>query len=389
MNNDVDRHVFAKLQRLRIDPSPLCDDSVFVRRAYLDAIGRMPTAEEAKQFVRDDRPDKRKRLIDQLLARGEFADFWALKWADVLRTEEKVLDTKGVEVFHAWIRDSIAAARPLDQFVRDLVTGTGSTFEHPPANYYRANRDPSTRGETTARLFLGTRLQCAKCHNHPFDRWTQDDYYQWSSLFSQIDYELDETKRKDKLDKNEFAGDQIVLVAKKDEVQNPSTGRVVTPKFLGGEELTGDATKQRLDSLASWLTSPENELFAKSQTNFIWYHVMGRGLVDPIDDFRLTNPASNPPLLEALSTEFVASGFDVRFLVRKIMNSRTYQLSAEPNDTNVNDETSYSRTFVRRLAAEVILDMQSDVLDSPAGFVGYHAGIRAVQIPGVQKQAAS
>ncbi len=386
ISNDVDKHVFAKLKRLRIDPSPLCDDAVFVRRAYLDAIGRKPTAEEAKQFVRNDRPDKRKRLIDQLLARPEFADFWALKWADVLRTEEKVLDTKGVEVFHAWIRDSIAAARPLDQFVRDLVTGSGSTFEQPPANYYRANRDPSTRGETTARLFLGTRLQCAKCHNHPFDQWTQDDYYQWSSLFSQIDYELDESKRKDKLDKNEFAGDQVVLVTRKDEVKHPSTGQVVTPKFLGGEELAGDAMKQRLDSLANWLTSPDNELFAKSQTNFIWYHVMGRGLVDPIDDFRLTNPASNPPLLEALSREFVANGFDVRFLVRKIMNSRTYQLSAEPNESNATDETSYSRTFVRRLPAEVILDMQSDVLDSPAGFVGYRTGIRAVQIPGVQKK---
>ena len=159
------------------------------------------------------------------MPRPEFADFWALKWADVLRTEEKVLDTKGVEVFHGWIRESIASARPLDQFVRDLVTGIGSTFQQPPANYYRANRDPSTRGETTARLFLGTRLQCAKCHNHPFDRWTQDDYYQWSSLFSQIDYELGENKRKDKLDKNEFAGEQVVLVAKRDEVRNPTTGQ--------------------------------------------------------------------------------------------------------------------------------------------------------------------
>ncbi len=186
--------------------------------------------------------------------------------------------------------------------------------------------------------------------------------------------------------KNEFAGDQVVLVAKKDEVKNPTTGQVVTPKFLGAEELTGDATTQRLTSLANWLTSPENELFAKSQTNFIWYHVMGRGLVDPIDDFRLTNPASNPPLLDALSSDFIASGFDVRLLVRKIMNSRTYQLSAVPNDTNANDETSYSRTYVRRLSAEVILDMQSDVLDSPAGFVGYQPGIRAVQIPGVQRK---
>ncbi len=384
-NNDVDLHVFAKLKRLRINPSRLCDDTVFVRRAYLDAIGRLPTSVEARSFVHDPRYDKRSRLIDQLLARPEFADFWALKWADILRTEEKVLDTTGVETFHAWIRECIATARPLDQFVRDLVTGTGSTYQQPAANYYRANRDASTRGETTARLFLGTRLQCAKCHNHPFDRWTQDDYYSWSSLFSQIDYELGDNKRTDKLDKNEFVGEQVVLIAKQDEVRNPSTGQLVAPKFLGGEQLTTDATKDRLESLAAWLTSPDNELFAKSQTNFIWYHVMGQGLVDPIDDFRLTNPASNPPLLDALSSDFVASGFDVRHLVRKIMNSRTYQLSSEPNETNVNDQASYSRALVRRLPAEVILDMQSDVLDTAAEFAGYRQGIRAVQIPGVQR----
>jgi hypothetical protein len=386
--NEIDTHVFAKLKRLRINPSPLSDDSVFVRRAYLDAIGRMPSASEAKQFVQDDHADKRSRLIDQLLIRPEFADFWALKWADVLRTEEKVLDTKGVEVFHGWIRDSIATGRPLDEFVRELVTGVGSTFDRPPANYYRANRDPSTRGETTARLFLGTRLQCAKCHNHPFDRWTQDDYYQWSSLFSQIKYEVGENKRQDKLDKNEFAGEQTVLVAKTDEVRNPTTGRVAKPKFLGGEELSEEAVKERLDSLASWLTSPENELFVKSQTNFIWYQLMGRGIVDPIDDFRLTNPPSNPALLDLLAADFVGSGFEIRSLVGKIMKSRTYQLSSEPDPTNVNDQTSYSRAYVRRLPAEVILDMQSDLLDWPADFLGYPAGIRAVQIPGVQSKQA-
>ena len=181
----------------------------------------------------EDRRQKRAELIDQLLTRDEFADFWALKWADVLRTEEKVLDVKGVEVFHGWIRDSIAAGRPLDQFVRDWSPESAARSSKPAANFYRANRDPSTRGETTARLFLGTRLQCAKCHNHPFDRWTQDDYYQWSSLFSQIDYEVGEDKRRDKLDKNEFAGDQVVLIAKKDEVRNPTTGRRCQAQVFG------------------------------------------------------------------------------------------------------------------------------------------------------------
>lgn len=387
-NNMIDDHVFAKLRRLKINPSDLATDVVFLRRAFLDAIGRVPTADEAKQFLYDARDDKRSRLIDSLLTRPEFADFWALKWADVLRTEEKVLDTQGVEVFHQWIRDGIASGKSLDAFARELVTGVGNTFQHAPANYYRANRDPATRGETTARLFLGTRLQCAKCHNHPFDRWTQEDYYRWAAVFSQIDYKLGENKRRDKFDKNEFVGEQTVLVSKQPEVKDPNTGRLVTPKFLGGESLDQSEAGDRLDSLGQWLTSPENELFAKSQTNFVWYHLMGRGLVDPIDDFRMTNPPSNPALMDALSERFVAGGFDLRSLVRLIMNSRTYQLSAEPNETNLHDNTGFSRASVRRLAAEVILDMQCDVLSVPAKFVGYPDDMRAVQIPGVHRKRA-
>ena len=293
-SSEIDRLVFSKLKRLKINPSTLCGDSEFVRRAHLDAIGRLPTADEAREFVWDQRPQKRQLLIERLLVRTEFADFWALKWADVLRTEEKVLDTQGVELFHGWIKQSISSGLPLDAFVRHLVTGTGNTFEQPAANYYRANRDPATRGETTARLFLGTRLQCAKCHNHPFDRWTQDDYYRWSALFSQIDYDLGDNPRKDKLDKNEFAGEQTVLIAKMDEVRNPTTGLEVLPKLLGARELTEAERADRLSSLASWLTSSDNELFARSQANFIWYHLMGRGIVDPIDDFRLTNPTKQP-----------------------------------------------------------------------------------------------
>lgn len=384
-NNFVDHFVDSKLRSLRIHPSPVCDDSTFVRRAYLDSIGRLPSAEEAKEFFYDQNPNKRVQLIDQLLLESEFADFWALKFADILRTEEKVLDPQGVEIFHAWIRDAIATGKPLDQFVHSLLTGTGSTFENPEANYYRANRDPETRGETTARLFLGTRLQCAKCHNHPFDRWTQNDYYQWSSLFSQLDYEVGENKRKDNLDKNEFAGDQVVLVAKQKEVRNPTTQTIAEPKFLGGSELSSEARQDRLLAVANWLTSPDNELFVKSQTNFVWYQIMGQGLVDPIDDFRLTNPPSNPQLLDALAEHFVQSKFDIRHLVRTIMLSRTYQASSTPLPSNVHDDTSYSKALVRRLPAEVLLDMQSDFLGSPVSFAGYPLGMRAVQIPGVQR----
>ncbi len=385
-SNFVDTHVFAKLKRLSINPAEICSDNEFVRRAYVDIIGRSPTAEEAQAFVFDQRHGKRARLVDDLLSRPEFADYWAMKWSDILRAEEKVLDPTGVERFHAWIRDGIVQSRPLNQFVSELVTGLGSTYEKPAANYYRANRDAETRGETTARLFLGTRLQCAKCHNHPFDHWTQDDYYRWSSVFSQLDYEVGENNRTDKLDKNEFVGDQIVLVSKQPEVKNPATGEYVEPKFLGGPVLPAERREDRLAALASWLTSPENELFAKSQANFIWYHLMGQGLVDPIDDFRLTNPASNPELMNALSVHFVESGFDLRSLIRTISNSTTYQLASRPNESNVDDVTSYSHVIVRRLPAEVILDMQSDMLDLPASFVGFPSGIRAVQVPGVQRK---
>jgi len=383
--NYIDQHTYEKLKSLRMNPSELADDSMFVRRAYLDALGILPTMDEAKSFVADSAPNKRQRLIDQLLQRPEFADHWALKWSDLLKNEEKTLDVNGVKAFYDWIRESMAAGKPIDQFVRELVTARGSTYKSPPANYYRANRDPLTRAETTARLFLGTRLQCAKCHNHPFERWTQDDYYSWAALFARIDYKIIENKRTDKYDKNEFVGEQIVLVKDKGEVKNPSNDQVAPPRFLGGSALKLDAKSDRLQPLAKWLANPNNRLFAKAQANLIWYHLMGRGLVEPIDDFRATNPAVNPALLDALARDFAENNFDLRHLVRVIMNSRTYQLSSRPNDTNAGDQFNFSRAIVRRLTAEQLLDAQTQLLDSPAEFVGYDVGLRAGQIPGVRK----
>ncbi len=383
--NFVDHHVFSKLRDLRVNLSAECNDSVFVRRVYLDAIGRMPTAAEAREFLANQSPNKRAETIEQLLNRPEFADYWAIKYADILRVEEKVLDPQGVELFHGWIRETIEQGLPLNQFVRALLTTTGSTFDNPAANFYRANRDPSTRGETTARLFLGTRLQCAKCHNHPYDRWTQDDYYQWANIFSQLEYEEGENKRKDELDKNEFAGEQIVLVKAQAEVRNPSTGKMAPPKFLGGPELIDEAKEDRLGAVADWLTSDGNDLFVQSQVNFVWFHVMGRGLVDPVDDFRITNPPSNRALLDALATEFVAQEFDLRSLVKAILSSRTYEAASDPLPSNRNDETNFARTYIRRYPAEVLLDMQSDFLELPAEFAGFEAGVRAIQLPGVEK----
>lgn len=380
--NFIDELVLAKLQSLQTNPSAASDDATFIRRATLDAIGLLPTADEARQFVADASPEKRERLIERLLARPEFAEHWALKWADLLRTEEKVLDAKGVDLFYTWIRDWIAAGKPLNQFVRELVSARGSTYENPPANFYRANRDPLTRGETAARLFLGVRLQCARCHNHPYDVWTQDDYYSWAAVFGRIDYQVLSNKRRDKLDKHEFNGEQVVLIKDSGEVKNPRTGGDAQPRFLGGYSPPMHPAEDRLAPLADWLASADNPAFVRSQANFVWYHLLGRGIVEPIDDFRVTNPPSNPALLSALADDFAASGFDLRHLVRTIMTSRTYQLSAEPNETNSEDEANFARATVRRLPAELLLDAQFQAIGTTLDFNGYPEGTRAGQIRG-------
>jgi len=389
--NYIDHWVHAKLERMRVQPSPPAADHVFLRRAYLDTLGVPPTAEEARAFAADTRVDRRERLIDRLLARPEFADRWALIWADLLRNEEKVLDSRGVTVFHQWIRDSIARGKPLNEFVAELVSARGSTYKNPPANYYRALRDPFTRGEAAARVFLGVRMQCAKCHNHPFERWTQDDYYSWAAVFGVVDYKILSNKRRDKFDKNEFNGEQIVLLKPVATVKHAGTGRVATPRPLGAEEpmtVGKSAGADQLKQLADWLAGGENRQFARAQVNRIWHHLMGRGLVEPIDDFRDTNPPSNPELLEALTDDFIRHNYDLRRLVRRIMTSRTYQRSWRPNETNADDEANFARSLVRRLTAEQLLDAQCQVLAAPARFNGYPLGIRAGQIPGVERVRA-
>jgi hypothetical protein len=390
-NNYIDEHIFAKLRTLRTNPSELCTDTEFIRRASLDLLGILPTAAEAKAFIADERRDKRLQLIDRWLERPEFADFWALKWADLLRAEERLLDRKGIETFYRWIRQGIATNKPLDQFVHELVAARGSTYQNPPANFYRAIRDPIARAEAVSQVFLGTRLNCAQCHNHPFDRWTQDDYYDWSSLFARVNYKVLENRRRDSNDSHEFKGEQIVFIANTGDVKNPRTGKPANGRFLGepasgtGHEsrIAGpDRSQDELEALADWITSPQNPFFARSQVNRIWFHLMGRGIVDPIDDFRPTNPASHPALLDALADDFVKRGFDLRHLIRLIMNSRTYQLSAQPNDTNRDDDLNFSRAYVRRLTAEQLLDCQSQVTGVPAKFNGYPPGMRAAQLPG-------
>ena len=381
-HNYIDRHVFARLKALRMRPSQLCNDSVFIRRAYLDLLGVLPTADDARRFVEDNQEDKRARLVEALLERPEFADWWALKWSDLLRNEEKVLDPKGVQAFHHWIRQSIADGKPLDEFVRQIIAARGSTYAEPAANYYRANRDPITRGEATAQLFLGTRLQCAKCHNHPFDRWTQDDYYGWAALFSRVQYKIVENRRRDGNDKHEFDGEQIVWMAREGELDDPRHGRAATPRFLGESDAALD-DNDRLEALADWLTGADNRQFARAQVNRIWYHLTGRGIVSPLDDFRATNPPSNPELLEALTDDFVGGGYDLRRLIRTITASHVYQLSAEPNHTNRGDEANFSHAALRRLTAEQLADALDHVTGTSTHYDGSPPGLRAAQLPGV------
>jgi hypothetical protein len=386
VNNFIDEFIFDRLEQLKIHPADLTADNVFMRRLYLDLLGVLPTAEEARAFVADPAEDKRERLVDELLNRPEFASMWALKWSDVVRNEEKTLDAKGVEKLHAWMRDHFANDRPLSDFAGQLIASRGSTYDNPPTNYWRAHREPFVRAETTAQVFLGKRIQCAKCHNHPFDRWSQDEYYEWSSLFEGIDYEIVENERRDRLDKHEFVGEQIVLVKNEGRVDNVRTGTPAAPKFLASDEVVeGD----RLERLAEWMTDPSNRMFAESQVNRIWYHLMGAGLVEPVDDLRLTNPASHPELLTRLADEFIAGDFRLKPLVRKIVLSRTYQLKSKLDQADLPEheyeERLFARSVMKRLTAEQILDAQSHLLGLPAKFEGYPEGARAGEIAGVER----
>ena len=385
-SNYIDHHVFAKLRTLRMQPSELSGDSEFLRRAYLDALGILPTPSETNRFLAEQRSDKRARLIDSLLERNEFADFWALKWSDVLRNEEKVLDARGVRMFHAWIRRAIIDNKPLNEFARELVAGRGSTYIHPAANYYRALREPYARAEATAQVFLGIRLQCAKCHNHPFDRWTQTDYHSLAAFFTRVQYRILENNRRDRLDKHEFDGEQIVYMAREGELTHPVTGEVLQPHFPGAKTPAFSPGADRLSALADWIARPDNPFFARAQVNRIWQHLLGKGIVDPGDDFRDSNPPINPNLLNALARDFVAHKFDLKHMVRTIMNSRTYQLSAIPTPTNQDDENNFARAVVRPLQAEQLLDAVSGVTGVRMSYPGTPRGTRAGQVAGVSGQ---
>lgn len=367
----VDKAVFAKLNRMRIAPSEACTDQEFIRRVYLDTIGVLPRPEEVKQFLESNSPTKRAELVEGLLGRPEFLDFWTLKFADILRSNSRLIQSKGTHVFQRWIRTGLEQKKPLDEMVRELLTAGGSTFKNPAANYYRISRDPENSVETTAQLFLGVRIQCAKCHNHPFERWTQDDYYGFAAFFSRI-----------KQKKGNLPDEEVIYAAKDGEVRQPRTGQVMKPKALGGPVLEPDAAAgDRRTKLAAWLTSVDNPFFAKSLVNRVWFHLMGRGIVEPVDDFRDSNPASNDELLDGLAADFAQHNYDLRRLVRTILNSRTYQLSARTSELNVDDTLYFSHAYTRLLPAEVLLDAISTVTGTTTDFSGLPSGTRATQIP--------
>jgi hypothetical protein len=368
-DNLVDRAVFTKLNRMRIPPSDLSTDQEFVRRVYLDVLGILPSPDEVRTFCSSSARERRNQVIDRLLERPEFYDFWALKFADVLRSNGRLIQPKGAYVFHRWIRSALEREMPMDQFVRLLLTTDGSSFSNPAANYYRISRDPENATETTAQLFLGVRIQCAKCHNHPFERWTQDDYYGFAAFFSQVG-------RK----KGNLPDEEVIYATHSGEVHQPRTGKLMRPKALGGPVLAQAKTDRRT-ALAAWLTGAENPFFARSLVNRVWFHLIGRGIVEPVDDFRDSNPASNDELLDGLTASFVKGGYNLKALIRTIVRSRTYQLSAHAIELNADDGLYFSHALTKLLPAEVLLDAISAVTGTTTPFDGLPRGARATQIP--------
>ena len=377
-SNYVDKHVFAKLKMLNILPSDLCTDQEFIRRAYMDVCGVLPTPTETRRFLKSKDPQKRAKLIDELLERPEYADLWTLKWSDVFRSTRKTVQLKGTFVFQRWMHNHIDKNTPFDEVVREVIASGGSTFANPPANYYRIARDPQNLAETTAQLFFGIRMQCAKCHNHPFERWTQDDYYSMAAFFARVKQKKDLVEPGDKAGKE---GAEVIYVERSGEVIQPRTQKAMPPKFLGGSIAEVAPGKDRREALASWMTSPNNPFLPKSVVNRVWYHLMGRGIVDPVDDFRDSNPSANDDLLDALAKDFVAKKFDVKHVIRTVMNSRTYQLSARTNAFNKDDAKYFSHAVTKLHSAEQLFDALCYVTDMPEKFAGFPMGTRAVQLP--------
>lgn len=366
-HNFIDELVDQKLEKLNIQPSGLCDDATFLRRVFLDLIGTLPTAEEARQFLEDKRPNKRKLLVEELFKRPEFADYWALQWADLLRVDRLALDHKGAYEYYSWIRDSFENNKPYDQFTRELVAPEGTLSQAPAGYFYKVVTKPGEQASTISQVFLGTRIECAQCHHHPFDRWSQTDYQGMSAFFTQVNFK-------------DSPGGPLIGATGGGKSKHPRTGEEVFAYALGTKQPKTSPEGDRRKLLADWMTSPDNPWLAKSFANRLWAHFCGRGLVEPVDDFRLTNPPSNPELLDALANDFVEHDFNTRHLMRTIIASRTYQLSSKPNHSNRQDEQNFSRALFKRIDAEVLLDAICQTTGVPEKFEGVPAGSRAIEL---------
>jgi hypothetical protein len=368
-NNFIDDLVARRLKTLNVRPSPEADDATFLRRISLDLVGTLPTPDEARRFLSDSRPDRRARLVDELFERPEFADYWALKWADVLRVDREALGRKRAYGYYRWIRDSVAANMPYDQFARAVLTAEGPLDEVGPASFYKVVPKPGDAASTLSQVFLGVRIACAECHHHPYDRWGQDDYFGMAAYFAPV--AVTGGARAEEL----MARGQAVM-------KHPRTGGDVPAHSLASSPTPApdSAEGDRRAVLARWMTAPENPWFARNLANRLWAHFLGRGLVEPVDDVRATNPPSDPDLLDALGRYLVDHKFDVRELMQAIVASRTYQASSEPNATNARDELNASRALLRRVEAEVLLDMVCQTTGVPEKFPGVPGGYRAIQL---------
>jgi hypothetical protein len=367
-NNYVDEHLFRKMKKLGLAPAPLAPDHEFLRRAYLDLAGILPTPEEVRAFLVDNRPDKRAKVVDALLERPEYADFWALKWADVLGNNRRAIQAKGTYSFHLWLRDRIARNVPFDAVARDIVSAKGSTFVNPPVNFFRNDRvakEAEIVAQNTAQVFLGVRIACARCHNHPFEKWTQDDYYGLTAFFSRL------TSKTDPLNPRIARFNTGALVIEDDrsgETIHPRTNKVARPKFPGGPVAEIPAGGERRAVFAEWLTRSDNPFFARELANRTWYHLLGRGIIDPVDDVRDSNPPASDELLDALAKDLVDHQFDVKHLIRTIMGSRVYQLVALSDSEVGGGKRYFAAAVIRLLPAEAMLDALSAATGVPEVF---------------------
>jgi hypothetical protein len=382
-NNYIDEHVLRKLQKLNLPPSPPCTDAEFIRRAYLDAAGILPTPEEVDAFLRDKDPQKRPNLVDALLERPEFVDYWAYKWSDLLLITTRRLPQPAVWSFYQYVRQGVATNKPWDRFAREILTANGGTLTHGEANYFVLHKDISDLTEATAVTFLGTSITCARCHNHPLEKWTQDQYWAMANLFGRVS-----------LKNGDRAGDVVVQSQPFGEVPHLRRGIPMLPTPLDGKPLAFDSPIDRRVHLVDWMTSADNPYFAKALVNRVWRTFMGRGIVEAEDDLRQTNPPTNAELFDALAKDFVDHKYDVKHMIRTVMNSSAYQRSSRPVQGNEADDRFYSRYLIRRLSAEVLLDAYSQVTGVPTPFTqigtgtggqqnygGYPLGTRALQLP--------